>query len=228
MACYDDTEDIYGEELKGMDTMLTVSIGGVVSTNTTNEGAFCLNLIQEGVNGLQRIGDFIKLKSLLIKLTGICRYSPAGDGGGMVANLLRAIVVWDKDPNGTTVLPDFNDIIGTAQGTGSLFAPLTGEVNYQFVNRFEILADTTMLSTPKVYYPAGDLSRASETIHQWEQEIDLNGLTTTFKSSSTPMTVGNIYSGALYLYVRGLVNTSGLSQWYLPNTSWCRLRYTNV
>jgi len=229
MSCYDDTEDVDGEELKGVDTNLTLNIGGVLSTTTTNGAAFCLNLIDPGVNGYQRIGDFVKLSCLHINLVAICRYSPAGDGGGMVANMMRVLVVWDKNPNASDNMPNYNQIVRiTSQAGAGGSSDLMADERYASMLRFEILADKTILSSPKVYYPAGDLSRASETIHHWEEVLDLTGLETVYTGQDSSVDIGNIYSGGLYLYVRALVNTSGLSQWYMPSASCCRLRYTNV
>jgi len=226
MSCDDDNDNEL--ELKGMDTTLTINIGGVVATTSTNEAAFCLNLMDPGFGPYQRVGEYASLKSLLIRLTAICRYAPAADGGGMVANLLRAVVVWDKNPNAPTNLPTFGQIFGRTFQDGSEGLPRMSEVRYNAAQRFEVLSEHTMLSSPKMYYPAGDLSRASETIHFWEDEINLDGLETVYTGTDTSSTIENIYSEALYLYVSAWVNTSEVSQWYLPNLSWCRLRYKDV
>jgi len=227
MASYRSDDDV---ELKGMDTTTTLALGAVVATTSTNEASFCLNLMRQGQEAWQRVGEYAELKSLLIRMTAICRYSPAGDGGGMVANSMRAVIVWDKHPNAPedNQMPTFGQIFGRTFEDGSTGLPRMSDIRYNAAERFEVIGEKVFLSSPKMFYPVGDLSRASETIHYWEEEYDLSGLNSDYSGTTTAMSVGNIYSGALYLYVRAWVNTSGLSQWYLPNLSWCRLRYTDV
>jgi len=228
MSCYD--ED-YGEpELKGVDASLRVDIGGITTGTTGPSGGLLINNVYRGDQPYQRIGDHIELKSLYVRLTPICRYAPAADGGGMLANIMRAVVVFDRYPNAPedNLLPEYYEVFFRTftNGTGNS-GPCAG-LAYGTERRFEILGEKTFISSPKMYYPPGDLSRASEEAFDWEEEYCLDGLSTDFTDVNTSTTIEDIQNGAIYLYVKALVNTSGLSQWYLPPTSWARLRYTDA
>ena len=109
-------------EKKGCDTQVVQPT--ITNTTSTNADIYCLNLIQQGTGSWNRIGRKTMLKSVRIKGKFTNTFQMAS--GDVAGNVIRMILVWDKQPSGNA-LPSFETIFGTTTQTGTessnVFAP---------------------------------------------------------------------------------------------------------
>jgi len=207
-----------GGELKGMDT--TIFYNTVTSATNTNADITTLNLIQAGTGSWNRIGRKVTLKSVRVKGTVLVRHYLTALGD-FSANVVRMIVVWDNQPAGGTE-PLFNDIFGETSQAGAETVSYQSQPKYDTMSRFSVLKDWTYDSTPQNgLNAAGDVTA---TIHSVDCYVRLPNLETTFSGQSSPMTIADISTGALYIYFRA-ANGTAIS---VPSfTGSARLRYTD-
>lgn len=209
------------EPAKGMDTYLSIPAGNVVSTTNTNDSSFVLNLVAPGTGSWNRIGRVISSKSIRIKGTYILEMDKSTNT--LDGNTLRAVVVWDKQPCGSSV-PTFQDIFGTTTQAGSEGSHFLAPPAFDNMNRFRVLHDRTYTANPSVDPPANTTSTNVFYEIAVDEYLPLKNLVTNYSGQSDPQTISDISSGALYIFFRASKNVTQ-SRWLISNNTSCRLRY---
>lgn len=209
-------------EKKGVDTALTLS--PIIATTNTNASSFTLNLVQAGNGSWQRVGKKINLES--VRLRGIISFffTPTVTTLNQNANAMRMVVVWDKQPSGT--LPTFDTIFGNTVQDGTESTTYLDAVKYDNMDRFSVLRDTVISKAPEISIVTGT-SNISEVECPFDEYIKLGGRETVYSGQSSPMTISDISSGALYVFFRAESNTAGLFC-QVDSASFARLRYSDV
>lgn len=208
-----------GKELKGVDTAL--GLNPVIDTTNTNASSFVLNLIQQGTGSWNRIGRHVTLKSLRLKLSLTGRTIPVnGDNTGVT---MRYVVVWDKQPNSGTI-PTFDTIFGRTAQDGTESCQYLDPLRYDNTSRFRVLLDKVVDFNP-ANVPATN-SDTVDTLKTCDEFIRLKDLQTTFSATSSPSTIADLTTGALYIFFRGNQNTASGFTW-VNTQSVARLRYTD-
>jgi len=206
-------------ELKGMDT--TIAFSPVLDTTNTNGNTLTCNLIQAGTGSWNRIGRKTQLVSMRIQGTATCRHW-LDVNTDVLGNVIRLVVVWDRQPSGGAE-PVFNDIFGvTSQGgveTATFFSP----PKYDTMDRYRVIKDWYIESEAEATPTAGNYVQNE---FQIDCYIPLPNLETNFSGQSSPMTIADINSGSLYLIARSLRNVADRSDWAVAGN--VRIRYRDA
>jgi len=212
-------------EKKGMDT--DVTLNPVVSTTNANDSVFVLNLIQQGAGSWNRIGRKTLLKS--VRLVGMLNFNQTpvfATGAGVDPGPVRLVFVWDKQPSGAAI-PAFDVIFGITSQTGVETCPdITCPPRYDNMDRFRVVRDL-LIDAPDFTVPAvsaGTAPSIQRTICINEY-IKLPLLESVYSGQINPMTIADISTGALYLYIRSYRAVAGQALVNLDAT--CRLRFTD-
>ena len=100
-----------------------------------------MNGVQEGVGSWNRIGRYMWNKSLELDLT--LRYTSsygALDTDITSGEWVRAILVWDKQPN-SGAIPTFDTIFGQTSQAGVESSSVMDHLRYDNMFRFRVLMD---------------------------------------------------------------------------------------
>lgn len=210
-------------ELKGMDTVLTVA-GPVIATTNTNADAFTLNLIQAGTGSWNRVGKKAYMQS--VRLVGNAQYNiaPAASTLNTVNAVLRMVVVWDKQPSGT--LPTFATIFGYTSQDGTEASNVLAPLRYDNIDRFQVLKDERVSSNSGAVVTGGTGNIYAQ-YFPFDCFIPLGNRETVFSGQSSPMTIADVSSGALYVFFRSTAATDDAADWSITSDSIARLRYTD-
>lgn len=210
-------------EKKGMDTPLDTSV--ISSTLTNNANTQVLNLIQQGAGSWNRVGRKVKLSS--IRVRGAVQWKLEIDGAADASgNLLRMALVWDKQPSGNAI-PAFDDIFKMTEEDGdetqtSLFSSL----RYDNMDRFTVLRDQIMEFNADVW-PSTDPVAGTPTnfkICPFDVYVKLGGRECVYSGQTSPMSIADISTGALYLVVKSL-SSATTTELNFRQGSVARLRY---
>lgn len=206
---------------KGVDTPLVAS--QVESTMDNTNDIVTVNLLQAGTGSWNRIGRLVQMKSLRIRLRATCEWnlSPFMGGGGtptatppnrLDSRHLRMVVVYDKQPNGS--LPQRTEIFQYKDSSGNETGDWNGFLAYDNMERFTILKDEMVtFEVPNIPFleerPRGVSGEASMEVLQYiyppinsERMLDVYlplNLRSNYKAESTPPTISDISTGALYV-----------------------------
>lgn len=215
---------VYETEKKGLDTVLTQS--SIVSTTNTNDNAVVLNLIRTGNGSWNRIGKRVHLRS--VRLRGQATYSaaPYATTGDLRDSLLRMVVVWDKQPSSGSI-PTWDTIFGITAQDGTESSTIWASVRYDNVDRFSILKDSVIRGNVDLFNAAGGTTDAQVIRYHFDEYLKLAGKDCIYSGQSTPMTIADISSGALYVYFRASESQAGSATWSIGSDSSARLRYTD-
>jgi len=206
-----------GIEIKGMDTDLGTAISALIATTTTNADIICLNLVQQGAGSWNRVGRKTHLKSVRIKGT---IYINTVAAAAFISNaVIRLALVWDKQPTGVT--PVFSDIFGTTDQTGTEASNVLAPPRYDNMDRFKVIRDWL--------YDCNTLNQAlsTDTARRYisiDEYVKLPNLESVYSGQSSPMTIADVSSGALYLVAR-MNNTDIIANAGPP--LWARIRYVD-
>jgi len=205
-------------EVKGVDKDLSQSI---IATTTTNGSIDVINLIAPGSGSWNRIGKKTVLKS--VRIMGNLNWAivptfATGAGGRSIP--VRCAIVWDNQPTGT--IPTFDTIFGTTDQTGaeatvSIFDP----VKYDNMERFRVLRDWK-IDTPAWSVPSFGTAPSVQIEKAIDEYVKLPNLVSIYSGQSSPQTIADIASGALYILWRTTSSTAAAS------VTWdgmARLRY---
>lgn len=207
------------QEVKGMDTPITEA--AVTNVLTGNSDIYVLNLIQQGAGSWNRVGRTACLKS--IRLRGVLECAIRHFSQVMSSNMMRMVLVWDKNPNSGSI-PNFNTIFGNTYQDGTETVSLMSPLRYDNMGRFSVLMDKTYEAEAEAF---GNTTGDTVTVtHQFDHFIKLGNRTTNFSGQSSPATIADISSGALYLVYRSLYDSASSTSWAIPNGQ-ARLRYTD-
>ena len=228
-AYYTRRRGVGRKEKKGCDVSFTTA--GIVSTTNNNTGIYLMNGVQEGVGSWNRIGRYIWNKSIELDLT--LRYSSsygATDTDINSGEWVRAILVWDKQPN-SGAIPTFDTIFGHTSQAGVETSSVMDHLRYDNMFRFRVLMDECInptLTNAAVSTPLNPAtaSLVNNTYFRFHKYVKLGNKMTNFSGTANPVTTANISTGALYLVLR--TQTSTLTElWAIEDTSTARLRYVD-
>ena len=217
------------KEKKGCDVSFANS--QISNGTATNANIFLLNGVQEGVGSWNRIGRYIWNKSVELDLSFQYQTSnTASDSVQDVAQWVRCIVVWDKQPNNGAI-PTFDTIFGHTDQAGTESCSVQDHLRYDNMFRFKVLSDGYI--NPQMVNTAANNAAAtagasiiSETSIRYHKYIKLGNKMTNFSGTANPMTTANISTGALYLILRTPMAV-GNDAWSLTNFSTVRFRYVD-
>lgn len=215
-------------ETKTVDIVLTGStFNPVPATYVDNTGAKLLNQVREGAADYNRTGKRINMKS--IRLRGeveITSVGPTGTGGSINTLSCRMVLVYFREFH--DAIPDWNAVFNQTGPDGvkisNLFSPLAPEN----MGSVAVLMDKTYTNMPaQVSYWSGAIYSANV---PFDEYIDLGGISTTYNGTANPITMANVASGALVLYMRSNFNNNATSEGICAvyENSAARLRYTEM
>lgn len=190
-------------EKKGVDTELT--LGPIISTTNTNGSAFVLNLVQAGTGSWNRIGRKIQLQSVRLKGSVIVAYAPSVTTGDLYDELVRMVVVWDKQPSGGAI-PAYDTIFGRTLQDGSELCQYNDNLRFDNMDRFQVLRDVILDTAIGATPPLGGTQNLVRNLVPFDEYIKLNNREVVFSGQSSPMTIADISTGALYVYFRAAAN----------------------
>ena len=145
-------------------------------------GYTCINTLEQGNGVSQRIGNKVVIKSIMIQgMIAAPVTVDATDTGGV-----RVIVVYDKQTNGAA--PAITEIIGNVSTAGGYATGFNSPIKITNKNRFVVLRD-------HIFPMGGNIDQASHSF-KWFIKKQLE---TTYSSTSSPPTVANITTGAIFL-----------------------------
>ena len=207
-------------EKKGMDT--AISSGGTIPTTVNdNSGIVVLNLIQQGAGSWNRVGRKVNLRSLRIR-GDIMHTQTTAASGFTYGQVIRCVIVWDKQPSSGTI-PQWQDMFGFTAQDGTESTSMYAPIRYDNMDRFSILRDVTYDPQPGAKaQTAPDVVTYYNTIDEY---IRLGDRECVFSGQSNPMTIADISSGAIYFCVRTKNASSTISS---INNMYARLRYTDL
>jgi len=208
---------------KGMDTTLTLT--PIISTTSDNGSSFVLNLVRAGNGSWERTGRKIIAKTLRIKGRFIFTRTPTFATGAQVSNHVRMVVVWDKSPNGAAV-PAYDAIFGTTDQAGTeACLDALAPPKYDNFDRYRVVMDRVFAEGDKDFDVVSFGTAPSNVgTYPIDEYIKLKVGETVFSGQSTPMTIADISTGALYVYFRTNSNVGGSTVGF---NGIARLRYAN-
>lgn len=209
-------------EKKGMDTEIDIAFGSVLATTSTNGSSSVINLIRQGAGSWNRIGRKVKLSSVRVK--GIAEFSLDNEAttDAIYASTLRMVLVWDKQPSGDTQ-PAFDEIFGRTTQDGTESTEYMDNLRYDNTGRFSVLRDVVKTINPALDNTNGGSTDVVRMQCTFDEYVKLQGRESIYSGQSSPMTIADISTGALYVYFRADRNSSG-QQWAIQNAT-ARLRY---
>jgi len=219
------------KEKKGCD--VGFASASISSSTATNDSMFLLNGVQEGVGSWNRIGRYIWNKSIELDLNFRWQSAfTALDASQVNAQWLRCIVVWDKQPNNSTI-PTWDTIFGNTSQTGAETSSVNDHLRYDNMFRFKVLHDAMINPSMTGANPgsvpssttSGGLSQ--QTYVRYHKYLKLGNKMTNFSGTANPVTNANISTGSLYLILRQFVSNAPDESWYILDSSHCRLRYVD-
>lgn len=211
-------------EKKGMDTIIGDG-SSMVNTSNTNDDILVLNLVQQGSGSWNRVGRKIHMQS--VRLKGTLQYECTEQTTTANVNVspVRMILVYDKQPSGGTI-PTFDTMFGITTQDGTETSSVMSVVRYDNMSRFQILRDCVYDISP---IDAVTTATGSGNIYRYQISFDeyvkLGGRETVFGGQSSPMTIADISTGALYLVFRGIDATDDVAAWTVVANAFARLRY---
>lgn len=210
-------------ETKGVDFPLTIA-GPVVATVSTNDNCFCLNLTQQGNGSWNRVGRKINLQSLRLRGEALFISAAAATTGNILANQLRMVVVWDKQPSGGA-LPTFDTVFGVTGQDATETTTYLNPVKYDNMERFSVLRDKVMTFIPEIWNNEGGTADLTQLVCHFDEFIKLNNRETVYLASSNPATIADVSTGAIYVYFRAKEATDQVNDISITANSFARLRY---
>lgn len=208
-----------GAELKGVDT--SFALVPILATTNTNASMFTLNLVVPGNGSFNRVGRKIRMKSARIRGNMEFYIASSATTLNMEGNTVRVVLVYDKQPSG--VLPTFDTIFGHTLPDGTEATNFLDGLKYDNTARFKVLKDWVKSASASVI-PTGGTENFGIYKCEIDEFVKLNALETVYSGQSSPQTIADISSGALYLIMR--VDTNNATTLVgADSNSFVRLRY---
>jgi len=212
------------QELKGLDTSITVA--DVLATTNTNTDVIPLNLIVPGNGSFNRVGRKVRLQSVRMYGYGSAQLSDLATSGNISGVVVRQVLVYDKQPSG--VLPTFDTIFGHTLPDGTEATNFLDPLKYDNTSRFRVLRDVRHEVNPTLWNNAGGTTDEQIILFKFDEFVKLPSLETVYSGQSSPQTIADISSGALYYIVRASANVTGDAEAVINGDSFCRVRYTDA
>lgn len=205
-------------EIKTVDTANTHAATLTMALNTTGS-VQVVNLIQPGDEYFQRIGRRIEMKSFFIN--GVIQQTGVF---GNPNDYCRIAIVYDRQPNG--VITTWANVFSSTDQSGTAVSSALSNVNPNEMERYMVLADFR-LALPTVTANT-DSTAAADGVHtsfNINRFIKLKNLKAHYQAATSPSTIADISTGALYVLTYGSY-AAGNDQWQ-AQLNW-RLRYTDT
>lgn len=181
-----------------VNTQSVVYIDGGDGANTLNTGYASINRIKQGSAYSNRVGSKVTMKHITVQFN-INNDVPFTQGNGNMNQIIRAMLVYDKNPNG--VAPNVGHMLENC-GMGSVLSNVNSLPNINNMkNRFLFLRDQ------RLDY---DTSQNIQS-YRWEINCSLPVVYTGLDTASP--TITNIAQGALYFLV--FASFQGINTMYL-------------
>jgi len=210
--------------VKGMDTQLG-PFAPLLTTSNTNAGVYILNLVQQGAGSWNRVGKRIKMKSLRVKILCEALFDNNGGADPTRGAVMRFVVVYDKQSTGAAQ-PTFDTIFGETAQNGTESSNVMANLRFDNTDRFKVIRDMVVTLCPNAIPGAAEQGVVHKAFI--DEYIDLKDLTTVFGGQTAPMTIADISSGALYLYLRADPTSAPNTACATTGESVARLRYTDA
>lgn len=208
-------------EKKLLDT--SIDVGNMLTTTDTNDDILVLNLIRAGNGYWNRVGRKVFLKSIRLYGEFFGQFTQPADGDNLGATI-RMVVVWDKQPSGNAI-PTFNTIFGHTDQAGTEATDVLDPIRPDSFGRFQILRDCKInINPPDTPLAAGDVTNVYQ---HFDEYIKLGNKVAQYGGDSSPMTIADINSGALYVVFRTTQTTATESVFTTSARSFARLRYSD-
>jgi hypothetical protein len=189
--------------------------GTIWATYTgTNTGAFIflLNAMPQGTDFNNRIGRTIQIKSVLVNI--VWRLGQTITEGTFPTNI-RAMLVWDKNPNGAWTSNMINTILLPVKHIGQNYSQPHSPNNLEYRDRYRTLWDSRE-----------SLTAGGDSSINMEKYVKVKGETVFTNVSGT--TIGCVSSGAIYLILCSDLPV-GTAQVTCPFATFStRVRYTDA
>lgn len=202
-------------EVKAVDTVFPFQDGYSYFRGSPAQVPYALNVLYKGVSNFNRIGNKINLKSL--QISGYIRkYNYQSN---LEPTKLRILIVYDKQPNGA--LPQLNEVLRTINILGAAVTTGNSLINLSDRNRFEIIKDINVAMGGYSVVTTYDVP-TSQNERLINCYIKLKGRPTIYNIETNSGGIGDIKSGALYIYT--------IDNNFNNNGEWCfdaamRLRF---
>lgn len=210
-------------EKKGLDTFINHEDGvsKTPSTTNTNDFIYALNLVRPGTASYNRVGRKIKMHSL--RCLGVIESNVTGapTTGDYLEQINRIAIVYDRQPNGA--IPVFSDIFSYTEQDGTEGSDIYTLPAYDNMQRFRILKDIVFAQDIDAYNGSGGNPALMVQRKIIDFYLPLKGLETTYSGQSSPSTIADISTGALYIVFRAYNNLA--QSFTLVENFTCRLRY---
>ena len=143
---------------------------------------------------------------------------------------MRAVLVWDKQPNNGAI-PTFDTIFGQTSQAGVESASVMDHLDTTTCSTSKVLMDECInptLTNAAVSAPLNPstASLVNNAYFRFHKYIKLRNMLTNFSGTANPVTTANISTGALYLVLRTQAATL-TELWAIENSSTARLRYVD-
>lgn len=184
----------------------------------TNINVTLINGLREGTGENERIGKKVFWRSLYIN----GYYSHVL---GVFTNDIcysRMIVLYDRSPNSSAVLPAVTDILRDVIYTSAVNTDYESGINIDYKDRYVILRDDRRMLPPVLATLGSSFATATNEDLKIKEYIKVN-LETQFSGDTAPMTITQINTGAIYLI---FLSNFATTVW-TPNVN-CRFRYSDV
>ena len=204
-----------------MDTSISINV--IPNSVNDNSGMIVLNLIQQGAGSWNRVGRKVNLRSIRIRGDINHTQTTQSASGNTVGQVIRCVIVWDKQPSGGTI-PQWQDMFGFTAQDGTEGTSMYAPIRYDNMDRFSILRDVTYDPQPGAKSGNPDVVTYYNTIDEY---IRLGDRECVFSGQSNPMTIADISTGAIYFCVRAKISNPTTTLSGISNMT-ARLRYTDL
>jgi len=211
------------QELRGVDT--TIAVADILNTTNTNVDVIPLNLVVPGNGSFNRQGRKIRMKSVRCFGSLACVIGETATTSSLAGVIVRLVVVYDKQPSG--VLPTFDTIFGHTLPDGTEASSFLDPLRYDNTSRFRVLRDLRKDFNPMLWNNAGGTVDGQIMVANFDEYIKLPDLETVYSGQSSPQTIADISSGALYFIARASLSTASIGEASVSSSSFARLRYTD-
>lgn len=200
-----------GKEIKTLDVQLAgaFNVGPfnpITDTLNSNDSALVLNCLQQGTADFNRIGKSVNMKSLRIRGHVTRVYTTPTIGASAFNELpVRIVIVHIKSEE--QAIPDFNQLFGGIQQGGQSLVSLDSGVLPYRMQDVTVLRDIMLKATAD---NPGDAATGGDVLGNrllFDEFIPLKGLQTVYKGTANPVTIANIMTGAIVMYIRGAYYT---------------------
>lgn len=168
-----------------------------------------LCVIQQGNGEWNRLGNKISLKSLRIRLELFGGYNVY-----ISASQARFLIIYDRQPNGA--YPTLTNMLSTIRQDGTpVNGTLFSNININLFERFIVLMDEFVTLPPfqsGALLDTSEMTVTAQSSFTIDRYLKLKNLETVFSTTTAPLPISNVQTGALYVVSYGDV-AQGSEPW---------------